>query len=201
MGFYQKLTELSWLETGEPVEDQFLWTGSAKRTALTVFLAVVTSIFFLLVMAYIQRMELSDWNPLTEPRLLWVNTVFLVIGSIAMQTARQSAVAGKRSVTAPLLAGGLLVVAFLIGQWVAWQRLKAGGFYLSSNPANAFFYLLTGLHGLHLIGGLFVWMRTMMRSLRGVDVEEIRLSVELCSVYWHYLLLVWLVVFALMLNT
>lgn len=201
MGLYQKLTDMSWLASNAPLEDQFFGTGSAKRTGLTVFLAVVTSIFFLLVMAYIQRMELSDWNPLVEPRLLWINTVFLVIGSIAMQSARQTTAAGKGPVNMALLLGGLMAIAFLIGQWLAWQGLKAGGYYLASNPANAFFYLLTGLHGLHLLGGLYVWMRTMLRSLRGAEVEDIRLSVELCSVYWHYLLLVWLVVFALMLNT
>ena len=201
MSLYQKLTDMSWLPSDLPAEDQFFGTGSAKRTALAVFLAVVTSIFFLLVMAYIQRMELSDWNPLAEPRMLWVNTVFLVIGSIAMQSARQSAAAGKRTVMMPLLVGGFMAIAFLIGQWLVWKGLRAGGYYLSSNPANAFFYLLTGLHGLHLLGGLYVWMRTMLRSLRGVETEEIRLSVELCSVYWHYLLLVWLVVFAVMLNT
>ena len=94
-----------------------------------------------------------------------------------------------------------MAVAFLVGQFMAWGVLRAGGYYAASNPANAFFYLLTAVHGIHLLGGLYVWARTMSRCWRGVEVAQIRLSVELCSIYWHYLLLVWLALFALMLNT
>jgi cytochrome c oxidase subunit 3 len=72
---------------------------------------------------------------------------------------------------------------------------------LSSNPANSFFYVLTALHGLHLLGGMLVWGRTTTRVLSGADAESVRLSVELCSVYWHYLLLVWIGLFALLLST
>ena len=72
----------------------------------------------------------------------------------------------------------------------------------AGNPANAFFYLLTGVHGLHLLGGLFVWARTLMRMTR-LDVKpaDLRLSVELCTVYWHFLLLVWLILFAVLSST
>ena len=71
--------------------------------------------------------------------------------------------------------------------------LRQADFFAPANPAIAFFYLLTAVHGLHLLGGLFVWGRTLSR-MRSKDVEliDVRLSVELCSVYWHYLLLVWL---------
>ena len=75
------------------------------------------------------------------------------------------------------------------------------GYFVAANPANAFFYLLTALHGLHLLGGLWVWGRTTIKVLRGVEVGKVRLSVELCTVYWHYLLLVWLVLFAVLLHT
>jgi cytochrome c oxidase subunit 3 len=73
---------------------------------------------------------------------------------------------------------------------------------MASNPATAFFYLLTGVHGLHLLGGLFVWGKTIVRMAQGgVELIDLRLSVELCTVYWHYLLLVWLVLFTLLLAT
>ena len=75
------------------------------------------------------------------------------------------------------------------------------GYYAAGNPANAFFYLLTGVHGLHLLGGLVVWVRTAARMARGAELDDVRLSVELCTVYWHYLLLVWLVLFGLLLLT
>jgi cytochrome c oxidase subunit III len=70
-----------------------------------------------------------------------------------------------------------------------------------SNPAVAFFYVLTAVHGLHLLGGLLVWGRTLSRVWQGVELIELRLSVALCSVYWHYLLIVWLVLFTLLLYT
>jgi cytochrome c oxidase subunit 3 len=74
--------------------------------------------------------------------------------------------------------------------------------YLLGNPAVAFFYLLTAVHGLHLLGGLFVWGKTVIRMARPrVELVDLRLSVELCTVYWHYLLLVWLVLFGLLLST
>jgi cytochrome c oxidase subunit 3 len=79
--------------------------------------------------------------------------------------------------------------------------MDASGYFLTANPAYSFFYLLTALHGLHLLGGLWVWGRTTAKVLRGVEVGKVRLSVELCTVYWHYLLLVWLVLFAVLLQT
>ncbi|HEY4644808.1 MAG TPA: hypothetical protein VIH25_00865, partial [Steroidobacteraceae bacterium] len=95
-----------------------------------------------------------------------------------------------------LIAAGVLTFAFLGGQLAAWQQLSASGQFVTSSPAIAFFYLLTAVHGLHLLGGLWVWGRTMTRLLRGVELVELRLSVELCTVYWHYLLLVWIALFA-----
>ena len=69
------------------------------------------------------------------------------------------------------------------------------------NPANAFFYVLTAVHGLHMLGGLLVWGRSAIRVWRGAGAESVRLSVELCTVYWHFLLLVWAVLFGILLST
>jgi cytochrome c oxidase subunit 3 len=78
--------------------------------------------------------------------------------------------------------------------------LAQAGYFLASNPANSFFYLLTGAHGLHVLGGLAALGRTIARMWRGIAVERLRLSVELCAIYWHFLLLVWLIVFALVMG-
>jgi cytochrome c oxidase subunit 3 len=72
---------------------------------------------------------------------------------------------------------------------------------MASSPADAFFYLITGLHGLHVLGGLWVWARTTAKVWRGTEIEKVRLSVELCTVYWHFLLIVWVVLFGLLLST
>ena len=76
------------------------------------------------------------------------------------------------------------------------------GYYADANPANAFFYLFTTFHGLHLMGGLIFWGRTTSKLLKSDNkLENLRHSIELCAVYWHFLLIVWLVLFGLMLFT
>ena len=172
------------------------------KIALLSFIAVVTSLFALFLSAYLMRMKLADWSPLTEPKLLWVNTGLLVLASVAFQLTRRAATSGQLlTVKTGLIAGGVCTTLFLLGQLVAWQQLNAGGYFMAGNPANAFFYLLTALHGMHLLGGMWVWGRTTARVLTGADSRSVRLRVALCTVYWHYLLLVWIVLFALLLST
>ncbi len=116
-----------------------------KVVALVTLLAVITSFFALIVSAYTLRMELGDWIPLTEPQLLWTNTAVLVLASFAFQWTRNAASAGKTQRLKPgLVVTGLLTTTFLIGQYVAWQQLNASGHYVTSNPADAFFFLMTG---------------------------------------------------------
>jgi cytochrome c oxidase subunit 3 len=178
---------------------------------LWVFMGVMTSLFGLFISAYYMRMghghgadaALGDWRALSESPLLWVNSVFLVLGSIAMQWARSAAARGdaQRTRTAHLM-GGLLTIAFLIGQLIVWRALRASESFALINPAVAFFYVLTGVHGLHLLGGLYVWGRTYARMrYQHAELIDVRLSIELCSAYFHYLLLVWIVLFGLLLAT
>jgi cytochrome c oxidase subunit III len=82
---------------------------------------------------------------------------------------------------------------------LVWQQLNAAGYFLATNPANAFFYLFTGLHGLHLLGGLVALGMTANKVWRGgFEAKEVRLSVQLCAVYWHFLLALWFVLFTLL---
>lgn len=200
----QTLNTQPW-NANDPVENQpgrgVLNIDPAKIGLLS-FIAVVTSLFALFLSAYMMRMKLGDWRPLPEPDLLWANTAILVLASFAFQLTRNAATRGLQSaVKIWLLVGGVCTILFLLGQLVAWQQLSAGGYLITGNPANAFFYLLTALHGLHLLGGMWVWGRTTARVLTGADVESVRLSVELCTIYWHYLLLVWVGLFGLLLST
>jgi cytochrome c oxidase subunit 3 len=181
------------------------------RIALWVFLAVITSLFGLFISAYFIRMGhghgaehgISDWHSVTKPPILWFNTAMLILSSIAMQAARGTLKSNKRArVSGYLYAGGAFAILFLAGQLIAWHQLYDSGFGLRNGPAGAFFYVLTGVHGLHLLGGLIVWLKTVMRMRRrAVELINVRLSIELCTVYWHYILLVWLVMFALLLST
>ena len=200
----QTLNTQPW-EANDPLENQpgrgVINTDPAKIGLLS-FIAVVTSLFALFLSAYMMRMRLGDWRPVDEPNLLWLNTAVLVLASVAFQLTRGAAKRGQPlTVKIGLLVGGGCTILFLLGQLMAWQQLNASGFFLTGNPANSFFYLLTALHGLHLLGGMWVWGRTTLRILSGADAESVRLSVELCTVYWHYLLLVWIGLFALLLFT
>jgi cytochrome c oxidase subunit 3 len=205
----RRLTAKPWETSAIPPEQMEVDSTAGPppaKVGLWAFLAVITSLFGLFISAYWMRMNhvhgVSDWHPIIVPQQLWVNTVLLVLSSAAMQWARWAANHARPDhVRAGMLAGGLFAWAFLAGQLFAWHQLNRSG-YLLDNPAVAFFYLLTGVHGLHLLGGLFVWGKTVIAMARPrVELVDLHLSVELCTVYWHYLLLVWLVLFGLLLST
>ncbi len=200
----QTLNTQPW-EANDPVENQpgrGVISSDPAKIGLISFIAVVTSLFALFLSAYLMRMKLGDWRPLPEPNLLWLNTAILVLASFAFQLTRGAATRGQLlTVKIGLVAGGACTSLFLLGQLVAWQQLNASGYFMAGNPANSFFYLLTALHGLHLLGGMWVWGRTTVRLFAGADARSVRLSVELCTVYWHYLLFVWVGLFALLLST
>ena len=205
MSLFQTLTEKPWLAGQGAVVD--LHAGPAFRMpkvtlGLRIFLGVVTVVFSLLLAAYVDRMAFADWRPIPEPLLLWINTALLIAGSISLEWARSGTRRGDMDrVRVGLLAAGVFTVSFLVGQVIAWLQLTGTDYFAITNPAIGFFYLITALHGLHILGGLVAWGRTTKKMRHGSGVDEIRLSVELCAIYWHFLLLVWLVVFALMLLT
>ncbi len=197
----QRLTAKPWLEAG-PIGDPGASSVPAAKIGLGVFLAVVGCLFALLISAYSMRMEMGEWRPAPAPKLLWLNTGMLILSSGALQWAEVAARRGKLDgVKAGLLAGGVFALAFLAGQLIAWRQLDAAGYYLTANPAAAFFYLITGVHGLHILGGLVALGRTMDKAWQGVKLDHMRLSVELCTTYWHFLLFVWLAIFSLLLLT
>ena len=175
----------------------------SKLIALLTLLAVVSSFFALILSAYALRMELGDWVPMTEPQLLWTNTLMLIVASVVLQWTRNAAVNGQDARLRPgLLITGALTLGFVLGQFIAWQQLQNSGQLISSNPSNAFFFFLTGAHAVHILGGLYVWARATMKVVLGTgEAVAIRRSIDLCTIYWHFLLIVWLVLFGLLLST
>jgi cytochrome c oxidase subunit 3 len=169
------------------------------KVGLRVFLVVLTVVFLLLIVVYTARSELGDWRPLPNQWLLWPNTALLILSSVGLQWARVAANRGQiGGVKVSLAAGGGFAFAFLAGQLLVWQQLAVLGYFTAANPANASFCLVTGVHGVHLLGGLVAWGRTTAKVWRGAEVAQVRLSVEMCAVYWHYLLLIWLILFGLL---
>lgn len=179
-----------------------------RRTAATgiglwVFIGVVTSLFTLFIWAYVMRMEGADWFPIAMPWQLWLSTALLASGSVALQGAVGSAREGRWERARILLfVGGGFALAFLGAQLWAWQMLLANRTMPAGNPAGSFFFLLTALHGLHVVGGLIAWAMTayLWRSFGAghmpADCARIAGRIRLCARYWHFLLAVWIVLFA-----
>jgi len=202
MGFLRHIAEKPWLpqDAVEGLHAERAIAAPAAKTGLRFFLAVVGVLFFLLVVAYAERMRFESWRPGPQPFLLWLNTALLVLGSVGLQWARTAANRGQiDGVRGGLAAGGLFTIAFMAGQIVAWRQLRGVPFFDMASPAIAFFYLITALHGLHVLGGLVAWGRATARAWRAAEVvRPLRGGVDLCAVYWHFLLGVWLVLFGLL---
>lgn len=202
MNFFHDITRKPWVASQGAVDDlsdAVATSPPAPRVGLKVFFAIATVLFSLLSVAYAERMAVAQWRPLPETWLMWLNAATLVLCSVALQWARNGARRDDvAAVKSGMAAGGALTLVFLLGQLLAWRQLDASNFYTGSSPANAFFYLITGLHGLHLLGGLAAWAATSLKVWRGVAMERVRLSVELCALYWHFLLAIWLALFGLL---
>jgi cytochrome c oxidase subunit 3 len=205
----QRLTSKPWLEEGPLGDLPFLSSSSLPpaKIGLGVFLAVVGSLFALLFSAFSMRMNMPGVTigaarTIPPLALLWLNSGLLILSSAALLWAQFAARRGDvDGVRTGLFTGGILTFAFLAGQLLAWRQLSAEGYFLASNPASAFFYLITGVHGLHLLGGLVALGRAGAKAWGGLKIAQMRLSVELCAIYWHFLLLVWLIFFGLLLFT
>jgi cytochrome c oxidase subunit 3 len=170
-------------------------------------LTVVAVLFFLFIVAFFMRSPYPDWQPLAEEanhplfdkRILWLNTVYLVLASVCLQWARVNS--RKQSLLVlkvGLILAGLFSGAFVTGQLMFWQQLYQQGFMVDSNPALSFFYIFTGLHATHVGIGLLAWLAALAAMLRGS--AKLTQYVELCAIYWHFLLGLWCVLFTLLVS-
>ena len=176
--------------------------GSDRRASLVGLLILLVStgiVFLALVIAFVARRLMGDdWISTPKPPILWVNTGILLASSVALDLARRALKARQRVnfnrwwTTATALGG-----VFLIGQAIAWSQLRAAGIYVATNPSSSFFYVLTAVHALHLIGG--------MVALTWVDVQALRLrlgpakrtAIDVCAVFWHFLDALWIMLMAI----
>jgi cytochrome c oxidase subunit 3 len=196
MPFQQKAT------TGGPPMGGFKGM-STEKVAVYVLLAVASSMFMLFMLAYLIRSNVGDWdtlsqpwNPLSNRSQLWLNTAMLLCSSISFEYARRMVKAGNETgILRGLMLAGLFAVAFLIGQVAVWQQLIDQGYYLNTNPANSFFYMLTALHGAHLILGLTFWSNTMGRAWFGKSPAKVAKTTDMCATFWHFLFVLWLLLF------
>jgi cytochrome c oxidase subunit 3 len=97
-----------------------------------------------------------------------------------------------------LLLGGLFSCAFVTGQWMLWQSLYQQGFVVNANPALSFFYIFTGLHAAHVAIGILAWIAAVLVVMR--NSPKLKPYIELCAIYWHFLLGLWAVLFILLVS-
>jgi cytochrome c oxidase subunit 3 len=183
---------------------------AASRIMLRFILTIVGVLFFLFIITFLSRSQYPDfealagspWQPFSDSSRLWFNTALLACASLTIQWGLGGTRSGKLNVAvAGISAAVFFTLLFLVAQFDLWLHLQSMGFYLGGNPANSYFYLLTGIHGLHLIGGLIVLSNIVFRVWYDRSVDSLTAPLQLCTTYWHFLLGVWLVLFALLTST
>ena len=206
LNIFKLLSEKPWEHSQKIIDDQHdgktLALSKAKLGVRTI-MVVSTVIFSLFVVSYSDRMLVHDWRSLSEPWLLWINTVILIFTSIVFHKAKILSDKNEfEKAKSYLFLVGFLTLAFITGQLLVWQHYVNLGQYASTNPANAFFYLFTALHGLHVLGGLFFWARDRTKLMtKNYALSKIKQAIELCAIYWHFLLIIWFILFGLMIFT
>jgi cytochrome c oxidase subunit III len=174
-------------------------TGSPTRTGIWVALSAIAMSFAALTSAlYVREGSATDWQHIELPPILWFNTVMLVASSITLEIARHRVAAfmrGKatdRSVPTLWLSGTMVLgLIFVAGQYLAWLNLRSQGLYLPTNPNSSFFYLFTGVHAVHVIGGLGGLTRVLAK-FRSKNHPLRRSTLDATSYYWHFMGALWI---------
>lgn len=182
-------------ETRKAVDDS---SPEPVRTGIWIGLAAITMSFAAFTSALVVRQSTAnDWHHLAIPKIVLVNTLFLITSSATLEVARRRVASFFRSKdshrTAPrfwLWMTLFLGIVFIAGQYVAWLKLRAQGFYLATNPNSAFFYVLTAMHALHVLGGLAGLGRVLYKLQAPVALR--RSTLDATSYYWHFMGILWL---------
>ena len=181
----------------------FRFSPARYRVGIWVGIASIVMLFTALASAYIVRSaSASDWVPLQMPKVLWLSTAAILVSSVTIEISRRSL---KQQRDARyglwLMITAVLGVVFVASQYFAWRQLARQGVFVASNPHSSFFYLFTGAHGLHVLGGLFALAYLLIRTRRKSDTVEGELkrsgAVDAATTYWHFLDGLWICLFLL----
>jgi cytochrome c oxidase subunit 3 len=178
------------------------------RIGMWLALAAILMMFAALSSAYVFRSTRTqlNWQPFAVPLMLWISTALILASSVTFEVARRALHRGAGEIYRLWLIVSLVLgLGFLVSQLLAWRGLVAQGIYLATNPHSSFFYLLTGLHAIHLLGGICGLSYLMLRARRSsakLDVEgretRQRASVDAIGLYWHFMDGLWVYLFALL---
>src|SRR2546425_10799038 len=178
--------------SGFPISKEQIW--------LWILLTAIFMLFAGLSSAYIVLRGVPSWQNIELPSLLWPNTAALILSSIAIELSRRAIRRNDvQSMKRWLAAGGVMGLSFLVGQLAAWRQLVRAGVYLPSTLQSSFFYILTGLHGLHLLGGIVALSLVLLMALKNRLSAFRHEPLKLCATYWHVMDLLWIYLFSLLL--
>jgi cytochrome c oxidase subunit 3 len=174
---------------------------SSRRYATAIILGILSIVMFFMAMAsafIFLRATSSRWVPLHLPSIIWFNTIILLVSSGVMELARRClALADIRQFRRLWSVATALGILFLLGQLAAWRQFVLAGFYVATNQASSFFYVFTGLHGLHLLGGICALLYVSFRKFEKAKVSR-SVAAEVASHYWHFMDGLWLFLLALL---
>jgi cytochrome c oxidase subunit 3 len=174
---------------------------SSRRYTTAIILGILSIVMFFMAMAsafIFLRATSTRWVPLHLPSIIWFNTLVLLLSSGAMELARRRlALAHIRQFHRLWSVATALGILFLLGQLAAWRQFVLAGFYVATNQASSFFYIFTGLHGLHLLGGICALLYVSFRKFEKAKVSR-SLAAEVASHYWHFMDGLWLFLLALL---
>jgi len=194
------------------------------RLGLSVGIIGIGMVFVSFASAYVVRQGLPtldprtnllvhDWFPSPLPALLFFNTGVLLLSSVTMELARRQVtrfVAPMHRLSSPnffigregallwLAITAALGVVFLRGQWIVWRELEGSGFYVATGPSSSFFYLLTGTHGAHLLGGIFALLAAGAVMLSRRSAESRAVVLDVTGWYWHFMAVLWVCILCLL---
>ncbi|MGH9502577.1 MAG: cytochrome c oxidase subunit 3 [Terriglobales bacterium] len=165
-------------------------------TGIWVVLYAISMMFAALTSALVVRKGSSlDWQSFTLPSILYLNTALLLGSSVTLEIARRRVARfmGGMPIAGESPARWLYItlvfgLLFVTGQYVAWERLRAEGLYLATNPSSSFFYLLTVTHVLHVLGGL-IGLAYVIGKIRKFKLQ--RSTLDAASRYWHFVDVLW----------
>ena len=171
-----------------------------KKFALWLFITTVVMIFAAMTSAYIVRQSEGNWLEFDLPQSFWITSGIILLSSITMHWAYLSAKRDNlKSLRIAMVTTTVLGVAFLVGQYLAWGDLVAMDVYFVGNPGGSFVYVLSGLHGAHLIGGVVFLLVTLVSVFRYKVHAKSMDQIEMCATYWHFLDGLWLYLFVFLL--
>lgn len=178
------------------LEDSSKSPPGTYRVALIALCGSIFAFFTALVIAYIWRSHTRPyWDPIEFPKVLWLSTGLILVSSATFEMARRFYGQGEwRLASRLLLLTAMVGAAFVASQLTAWRKLVEQGAYLMENPHGSFFYLFTGLHAAHLIGGMVALFYVVLGRNRRREL------VDVVAWYWHFLSLLWLALFGVLLT-